>query len=224
MTDDFANVIDDLASGRIITTTLDDGTKVKVWHDPLLAQLRAAVAANLTGGNGTVASAHRIPLNADALELYEQLETVISEAYVNEHLGVPGLLPEDNLKQLWVNRWLPYQEANDLDVLATEDAVRGWRAQINNLFDPPKKIPLDLACPVCRQTHWINENGDQNRALVMTYRADNPTRTVRVTCHATREDGAPCATVWDGYDAAKELGEELATALASESTVTEEGH
>ncbi len=207
MTDDFLNVIDELTVGSIIRTRLDDGTVHIERHDAHLKRLREAVAANITGGNGTATSPHRIPINADALELYQGIEQTISEWYVAENLGVPGLYPEENLRALYTHRWA---DGND----DAETAVRSWRGQINHMFDAPQKVPLAIACPVCKQTHWVNPQGDIcANPVVLTYMRDDPIRTARVTCHGTRPDGLPCGTEWVGYDAAKELGEEIAEAL-----------
>lgn len=198
--DTFLDVIEDLGKGRVVVTVLGDGSKHHEWHEPLIAQLRSAVAANLTGGNGVSASAHRMPLNADALELYQAIDRDISEAFFEENLGVPGLLPEENLLALYTQRWQDDDSA--------ETTVRGWRSQINNLFDPAKKVPLSDPCPVCKATHFTNEAGDLcANPVVVTYRVGNPFATVKASCRGG------CGTEWVGAEAVEELIGELTDML-----------
>ena len=206
---DLLDVIDDLTAGRIVTTVLDDGSKHNEFHDALIKQLREAIASSMVGGAVAAGSKTSLPFDADALELYQAIERDISIMYVDHGLGVPGLLPEDNLRALYAHRWR--------DGEAPEELIRGWRKTILDKFDPLITVPLKDPCPVCKSDHWYAENGDRrSNPVVITYRRGDPFATVKAVCHGSTLTGEPCGTEWYGAEAITELVDELTELFDSE--------
>jgi hypothetical protein len=194
--DTFLDVIEDLGKGRVVVTVLGDGSKHHEWHEPLIAQLRDAVAATLTEGSGSAKTPHRIPIDPSALELYQAIERDISESYFEENLGVPGLLPEENLLALYAQRWQ--------DDGSAEPRVREWRSRIINLFDPVKPWRLEVPCPVCGAKTYTTEAGDVDVWPVAIQMRNDDLNTAQGRCL-----NPPCGAEWDSLDALRELGGEL---------------
>lgn len=98
MTDDkLLDVIDRLTIEHPYRVLIE-GKSRWVRRDALITQLREAIAASLTGGNGLASSTSRIPFDADALEQYDKLEKLILDNLRQLTDRVPDLLPETNLR------------------------------------------------------------------------------------------------------------------------------
>lgn len=160
------------------------------WHDGLISQLRQAIASSVVGGAVAAGSKAGVPLDSDALEKYDNIDRTIGEWYVSAGLGVPGVLPEENLRALYAHVW---QDAVDGIIDAV---IRGWRVMIEEKLDPPKPFELiDLhtnvpeSCPDCGmgwyevvtnsgEKHPGNPQGgrwyekERRVALVARYRTD----------------------------------------------------
>ena len=163
-----------------------------VRRDPLIRQLREAVTASTTGGNGTAATAGRLPFDSDALEQYGRLSDLIFSR-LREVTGEPAAEePEDNLRA-WYRR--VYQ---DLDEQAErfEFALWGhWASVIESKLTPPIVLELidvqskqPFPCPEC-DFAWYEQvlnsgtipgtdpprrwyDREKRVALVATYRPD----------------------------------------------------
>lgn len=171
---------------------LIDGQSRWVRRDPLIRQLREAIASSLTGGNGTKAQTSSVPFDTDAAAQYDQLEGQIL-ASLTDLLPdrVPELLPEQNLRAWYAaaRQWLESDaEAERLWYLIWS----GWEERITAKLEPPIVLELiDLAtrrpfaCPDCGMDYYVeilNSGPDgkggrwydreQRVALTATYRPD----------------------------------------------------
>lgn len=209
MNDTLEDVVGDLARGRNLPTVLDDGTRVWVFHDPLLKQLRSAIASSMVGGAGPGGDRASMPINDGALELEQTIEAAVLEFMRIEYdttgnpLWLPRLTSEENLLALHTHAW-----HDD----GPEDLLRSWRAAILHMLDRKARgeFTIHTACPVCQQTHWTDENGDIGAdPIVVTYLVENPLGTCVAGCRGTRDDGTLCNTIWEGLEAIEELGLEL---------------
>jgi len=161
-----------------------DGKARWVRRDPLIRQLREAVTATASGGNGTAATAGRLPFDSDALEQYHRLVTQV------EGLHRGRDTPEENLRawyavaaldeqaeRLEFTRWLYW--VNAIDAKLTPPIVL-------ELIDQASKQPYP--CPECEFAWYetVTNSGpipgsdpprrwydrEKRVALVGTYRPD----------------------------------------------------
>jgi hypothetical protein len=118
-----------------------------VRRDALIVQLRDAVTASMSGGNGTAATAGRLPFDSDALEQYNRLKALV------EDLERSHDLPENNLRAWYARTYA------DLDEQA-ERIYFGlwshWAAVIEAKLTPPIVLELmdvhtkqPFPCPEC---------------------------------------------------------------------------
>ena len=163
-----------------------DGKPRWVRRDALIAQLREAVTASSSGGNGTAATAGRLPFDADALEQYGRLVSNVED----RHRGRDT--PEEDLRA-----WYAHAGRNlDEQAERFEFALWGhWAALIDAKLTPPIVLELiDQAskqpypCPDCRFDWFetVTNSGpipgsdpprrwyerEKRVALVATYRPD----------------------------------------------------
>ncbi len=131
-----------------------DGRSRWVRRDPLIRQLREAVAASLTGGNGLASSTSRIPFDSDALEQYDRLEDLILARLRDATDEAPHLTPEANLRA-WHRHFIatkPTLEDEEFERILWGHWVGVINAKLHppvvlELIDTHTKLPYD--CPKC---------------------------------------------------------------------------
>jgi hypothetical protein len=156
-TDPLLDVVDALTIQHVVTTKLDDGKNHYESHDGLIKQLRDAIASNIGGSAGGKPAHERIPLDADALVKYEQIEEAIGEWFRGSCEGVPGLYPEDNLRQ-W---YIAFQHDHRAGIITQAlydghvKALEGWAHTIEEKLSAPTVRELfdqdgrPETCPDC---------------------------------------------------------------------------
>lgn len=199
MTDELLQAVDDLTLPKPVKVTTDDGY---TWatEDPLLVQLREAVASSLRSGSGSGGSPWtRNVLDSDAL-----YQAGVITATIGDWCRLAGArATRDPVKDLraWYVRRLT---ATDPDSFYLGQ-LRKWAAQIRALVNPPRMVEITAACPICGEGTYTNDMGEVVRnPLTMSYRAtdDRFWRDARVLCRA-------CLNVWEGVEAMEELRDEL---------------
>lgn len=157
-TDPLLDVIDKLTIEHVETTRLDDGTNHYERHDGLIKQLRDAIASNLGGGSaGGKDPRERIPLDGDAMIKYDQMEAAIGERFRAICAGVPGLYPEDTLRD-WYREFTNAYRVGEVTDAGYDDelhTMESWARIITEKLSPP--TPLELRdsngqpalCPEC---------------------------------------------------------------------------
>lgn len=176
----------------------DAGTWLKtssVWLPSLLDQLSEAVTSTMGGqGNGSTLKHARQIIDSDALHMFLKIKSQIIDWCIMAGVK-PGKDAAENL-MLWG------------DAIEVEDGgfyartMREWANQIRTKLDPPKRMEILHPCVVCEATVWVDDDGETRpHPVEASYRPDEGE--VKIMCRA-------CKTVWDGPDAAKELGEEIA--------------
>lgn len=142
--------LDTLTRPHHLPTVLTAEGKTKTvypTHEGLIKQLRNAIASSLGGAAGGKPARERIPLDADALIKYDQIEAAILERHTEYSNAVPALLPEDNLRAWYVL----------FMVTATEQAITNefrtlaaWQRIIEEKLSPPTVRELaGEKCPEC---------------------------------------------------------------------------
>lgn len=175
----------------------EDGTWLKtssVWLPSLLDQLSEAVTSTMGGqGNGSTLKHARQIIDSDALHMFLKIKSQIGDWCVMAGVR-PGKDAAENL-MLWG------------DAIDVEDGtfyartMREWANQIRLKLDPPKRMEILHPCVVCEATVWVDDDGETRpHPVEASYRPGEGD--VKVWCRA-------CKTVWDGPDAAGELGEEI---------------
>ena len=176
----------------------DEGTWLKtttVWLPSLLDQLSEAITSTIGGqGNGSTLKNARQIIDSDALFMFMRIKSQITD-WCNM-VGVrAGKDAAENL-MLWSDR-VDVEEGRFYS-----RTMREWANQIRAKLDPPKRREILHPCVVCQATVWVDDDGETRpHPVEASYRPGEGD--VKVMCRA-------CKTVWDGPDAAKELGEEIA--------------
>ncbi|TFD27506.1 DUF7341 domain-containing protein [Cryobacterium cryoconiti] len=118
-----------------------------VEHEPLLAQLRAAIVGGIGSHAGSSPGNERIPFDAGALELYDRIEAEISEWFTIRLEQPVYLTPEQTLRQ-WYIAYHSDRTAGNVTDEAYQEKVRtleGWARSIVAKFDPPRTLELTIA-------------------------------------------------------------------------------
>lgn len=202
---DLLDAIDALTKPRIehMAQTSDEGKYLHTHtaeHKPLLTQLKDAVnpSSNTNAGSASLASA-RNPINSEALWEYTKIASAIGD-----WCRIAGAdRTRDPIIDL--RRWYIAYTKHDADPDWYVAELRRWAKLISKLLDPPKRIELTVACPVCGKRTWVDAEGnDVLFPLVVEYRVPETGESIRpvALCRA-------CETIWHGIEAIEELGIEL---------------
>lgn len=188
-----------------------------VTHPPLLLQLRDAVYSG-TGAHaaGNATGAERIPLDPGALSIHTNIARIVGVWYAKAELPQVGYSLPAQLEE-WGRSFAAAHAAGDV----TEESftrriarLQEWASEIEALFDPPKVVPLDAACPVCSCSWATNRDGDRVHALVVEYWLSG--ELVRRT--AARCRNAECETEWHGIAGVQQLMELVLAQEAAQQT------
>lgn len=127
-----------------VTASIDIACISEVDHDPLLVQLRDAVAGGIGSHAGSSPARERMPIDPSALALFDEIVAQVNAWYSN----LPGAVEErylhDRLRDWYIdyeNRRRAGKVAEDAEV-DTLKLVEGWARRIEGMFDPP--ITLEL--------------------------------------------------------------------------------
>lgn len=197
--------LDRLTIDHTVRVPVDDAPDYFATHKGLIVQLREAVASDLGGGGGAGASAsERVPLDADALVKYQQLEEAISARHQSLVGGPSGLYPENDLRWWYAafTKALQAGTKTDADYRYELRTLEGWVRMVSDKFDPPRKRELaGDSCPECGFDFYIDntDRTDPQRkvALTITYR-DGDLDTSEATCGC-------CKKQWHGILGLREL-------------------
>ena len=193
-----------------------------VTHEPLLLQLRDAVAGGIGSHKGSTSARERIPFDAGALELFGSIAGKINGWYLElpgekEHLHIHTRLTR---WYLWFENERRAGRVTETVERARTKTLEGWVRSIENMFDPPTVFELTeivggtlvdgkiiggrnvpIACPVCGNSKAFDKKtGDVMAALVVEYRAVGPSTFEQATglCRF-------CEQVWRGGTGVREL-------------------
>jgi hypothetical protein len=170
--------LDRLTIDHTVRVPVEDGPDYIATHNGLIPQLRAAVASNLGGGSGAGAAGNeRVPIDADALVKYQQLEEAVSARHQALVGGPSGLYPENDLRWWYAafTRALQAGTKTDADYRYELRTLEGWVRMVSEKFEPPRKRELvNDKCPECGFA-WYVDNTDKSDpqrkvALTITYR------------------------------------------------------
>lgn len=163
--------IDKLTLGYIVRTPIDGEDDHVEHHDALIVQLRAAIASDVSGGAGGAQARERVPLDLDAAARYENIDGQVG-AFLLEWAGVrpaKGSVPENTLRTAYAAF---IGKAGDTDVQRATRQWEGWVKQIEDKLSGLVRLELMAPCPECGFQWYVNADGDQEVALIVTYRAD----------------------------------------------------
>ncbi len=147
-------------------------------HDALIAQLRRAAVPGTTndGNGGKQDPRERIPFDADAVDKYDNLTGQIGSFYL-EYMSVrpPRSLPPESqlsrVSRVFVNG-IRAGKVNDGLVTIVANRWDRWVTTIEDKLAGLKPIELTAPCPVCKFEWIIDHEGQQVRALTVTYKDD----------------------------------------------------
>jgi hypothetical protein len=219
--DPLLQVLDRLTQDHQVRVPVEDAPDYIATHKGLIVQLREAVASDLGGGGGAGASPNeRVPLDADALMKYEQIEEAISARHHSLVGGPSGRYPEDDLRWWYVAFTKALQAGTKLesDYAYELRTLETWERIITSKFDPPRKRELaGDKCPECGSDFYV-DNHDRNDpqrkvALTITYR-EGDLDASEATCGC-------CKTQWHGIMGLRALSYAIETHDTPDTNTTE---
>ena len=180
---------------RVHAATLhtDDGPRI-VKVDPLIAQLRAAIAPSGSSGNGGSPTKQRLPMNADAFDAYQ----IISEQAIRA-LTATARRPRRSTLEATIIRYQAAAQGHGATELADAAHLTGqWIRLTQSILNPSKaRRPTQQPCPHCANT-WDTTTTDRRWAVTVWAGDHVPITEWEAYCSA-------CETAW--------VGEELAIYL-----------
>jgi hypothetical protein len=203
--DPLLQVLDRLTQDHQVRVPVEDAPDYIATHKGLIVQLRDAVASDLGGGGGAGASPNeRVPLDADALMKYEQIEEAISARHHSLVGGPSGRYPENDLRWWYAafTRALQSGQKLEHDYQYELRTLQGWERLILDKFDPPRKRELaGDTCPECGFDWYVDatDKHDKQRkvALTITYREGD--------LDASEAQCGCCKKQWHGIMGLREL-------------------
>lgn len=200
------DAVDALTKPEVTSSPVKDdaGNWVKahtVTLPPLLTQLKDAVnpSTNSTAGSSSLASTRNL-IDGDALFEYSKMTAAIGDWC---HIA-KSERTRDPITDL--RRWYVVFMQTENDPAFYISQINKWVAKIRRLLNPPQTITLEQACPVCGAKEWGGlEAGGGPHPIQVEFWFDEDTGKASghaATCRA-------CRIVWQGFDAVKELAEEV---------------
>lgn len=202
-------VIDELTVVTYVTVKQETDDEVvinKVAVQPLIGQLRTAIASSVAGGGqGSNLASERNVINAEAFDLYDRIKDGAVKLLSIYGGTIPFLLPEQNIRQASVGI---YKQI--LDGKLEEEripwiirTVNGWIVAINRILNPPVTLELMGSCPNCSESHAKLNETDSGRALIIEWHNpdhgfSNALQNCLARCRA-------CRNVWTGDLQLREL-------------------
>lgn len=191
-------------------------------HPPLLEQLAAAVnpSSNTAAGSSSLKS-NRNLIDGDALYRYTLMTAAIGDwcrmwkvAPSREPVNDATARIMSDLRQ-W---YIAYTRGGDNPQWYVKELGR-WVALIRNLIEPTMvRIPVRVRCPICQAITFTTDDGEQSTfPIVMEYRKPKDGESIRPVATCRNGD---CGATWEGYDAIRELGDEVEERHANESLTT----
>lgn len=171
--------------------TTDDGIE---FHSvpSLLSQLRDAVFGGMERGNGSATGGSRMLIDPAALDLYQEIDRDITEAWVAAFERVPNADRPEAL----LSEWSAWADDETVVTIRGRDAyasgwVSFWVSRIEQFFDPPRNAEIQAPCVQCGQEWVYRDEGDQQRR-------DTALRFIRErgTGVTLRAECAACGTQW----------------------------
>jgi len=193
------DAVDALTLPTTVRVDQGGGHPTIIKHAPLLDQLEAAVAGNTGSHEGSSKSLERIPIDPGALEL----KGTISSTVLSWQLRLSRSVRFDTVAgqlRSWYAAYIGTVRSEHTD-LQYERILTGWDRQISTMFDPPTRLEVTAACPLCDVRVSVEAGtGNHRTAVVVEYREVGAATLDEASglCRA-------CGAVWKGRSALREL-------------------
>jgi len=175
------------------------GPPTVIKHAPLLDQLEAAVAGGIGSHAGASAYRERMPLNADAMRLVDE----VSGEVMRWHLRLSSAVRFGSLAgrvRAWYVLHVGTVTSEHTDK-AFAGVLEGWQREVEALFDPPTRLEVTAPCPMCAARFSTDERtGDRVTAVTVEYREVGV-----LTLDEAVGSCRACKVVWKGRSALREL-------------------
>lgn len=175
----------------------DRGQWGAVSHKPRLSMLADLLGSNMgrTTSGGALASERNL-INSAAFDLWQRIDTGAREA-----LHLMGRVPHRDLlaavRQLGIEGDA-LRSSNGMTEISHSrltGKVEKWRADIENLLDPPTKKEIQAACPGCDESRVYTAEGETWALVAYYWHGKDPAA-----------DCLACGRHWQGERALLELG------------------
>lgn len=171
--------------------TTDDGIE---FHSvpSLLSQLREAIFGGMERGGGSGSTGSRMLVDPTALDLYQDIDRDITEAWVAAFQRVPNADRPEAL----VTEWAAWADDETIVTIRGREAyahgwVSFWVQRIEDFFNPPRAAEIQAPCIQCGADHVMRDSdGEQRRDTALHFIRD------RVTGTTLRAECAACGTQW----------------------------
>lgn len=186
----------------------DERVATKVTHPPLIRMLREAVTSSIgaPSGGGALPNQRNV-LDSDALDKYDAIESAILRAYKRTTSAAPYLMPEQNLRQVYIAISNDFRagKMSEEALLEELNLWSGWVRKIEDKLFPPTTLEVISPCPQedCGKRWATNSDGESVPAIVIEYREPSSDR-VNALAKSHAKCRA-CGTVWRGDRRLREL-------------------
>ena len=189
----------------------DDGSTVNVDHDALLVQLEDAITSATTGNGGGAGAPTAVLVNSEAL-----YRAMLIGSQIADWCRIVGVKPVRSDLSLSLSRWLVAFQATNTDRQFYIQALRQWAVTIEELLDPPRRLPLVDPCVACGAKEYVTADGERlPYPVVVEYDRALLHASLRATCRA-------CELVWTGPEAVDELVSEMKERHPETTRIVEE--
>lgn len=182
---------------EILTPDTTGDGYVVIDHEPRLNMLRGMIGSNSGGttAGGSLASTRNL-VNVPALDLWQRIDEQ-TRASLEQH----GTRPKRELIEAVDQLGQVADTLRNTNAMTEQEhsrlirRVEGWRAQIENLYDPPTRKEIRGTCPNCGTDRVQTPNGETTAIYAYYWRGQEPA----AECQA-------CPKTWQGERALLELG------------------
>jgi len=193
------DAVDALTLPTTVKVIQGPGKPTVIKHDPLLDQLQAAIVAGTDRSSNAAPARERMPLNANAMRLCDQVGAELIRWQLRESKSVRFDTLAGQLRA-WYAAYIGTVRSEHTD-LQYERIISGWHREITAMFDPPTRLEITAACPLCNARVSVEPGtGNQVTAVVVEYLEIGAATLDEATglCRA-------CGVVWKGRSALREL-------------------
>lgn len=178
---------------RVVT---EDGSAVWVTSDPLLLQLALALKSSSVGAAFKSSAGTPLPMNADAFDLMEEIDSVTWEHWWQTHGLHHGHGKETITARL--RTWASVSRGHPTLLDEAETIISSWVQRIEGLFLPRRTREVHAHCPYCyaRKVATVDDEGHTVKRPALTLIYDREGREIdSAVCGA-------CKHTWDRGDVA----------------------
>jgi len=217
----FLTLVDRLTKPHPEALARDHGTEIQTV-DGLLQQLRGAIFLGLETGGAGAAFGSRLPLDATATDLLEEIDRQAAEVLMAVQQGPTPY----GTTEAYVRRWAGQTTEGKLFTVTVRQTVdnpeeyyrthpgkptvfsgmvqytamqlvQSWVDRIEDLFNPPSTREIRANCPACDARYVFKvKDGHHQQSAALNFVRDSEGRTLAAKCSACSASWGPPQFEW----------------------------